>query len=589
MKKLTVLFVAIALLIFFSIPSLLFAETGDKYTFTGNPDGQYQVDITGDGDSDPDTNVFCIDDETYLTSGNSAYTETDEFVSDVLQQDGQGGNFGAGIDEANAEAVEILSTTATGGTPKQNQDAVWDLIEGTTRGDADSQKISEAALNLAQDFLAYNLDNPEDQKTLQEYLDAEKINELKIVLDEKPLVDPGNLETNDFEAEAIMENPLVPGVTDEGKTVFWYIMEGSYNVSFSPTDLVVTAKSIMNDKDDDSSDKDGDGKTVGDNYGYSSIPYYFYWWGEGYPEFEEMMVNLFAWVDIDGDKKLDIQDIKTKDPLDDPDGEVVAGFLADNKVVKIKEDPDNLGKYIIEKTGDFNNDGIPIAEAESLPLEGLDISNQAGGKVLRAQGKYQRFSIQSYTEPQATASQKKAAWGSFEVTKTNSVTGLPVAGATYELIYISGQTYDPDPAVHTLITDANGKASVAHLPWGIYELKEISAPSGYYIDPATYIYHIGGNKLFVEDETNVLDATGNVTNDPIPPVITSGGGEPPVVEVAGISEERAEAADAGVIEVLGISELPFTGSNYVLLLAGIFMVFVAGTVLVVSKKRQANK
>ncbi len=40
MKKLIVLFVAIALLIFFSIPSLLFAETGDKYTFKDADDGQ---------------------------------------------------------------------------------------------------------------------------------------------------------------------------------------------------------------------------------------------------------------------------------------------------------------------------------------------------------------------------------------------------------------------------------------------------------------------------------------------------------------------------------------------------------------------
>jgi len=627
MKKLIIFFTVVVMVIFFSIPSTLLAETGDQYTYAGEDNGQYQVDITGDGDYEPDTNVYCIDDEIYLSEENSAYEETDSFVSDVMQNDGEGGNLGPGIDEVNAVAVEILATTASGGTGGENQEAVWDIISNDLdeTSDENSQIIANAAMEVAEKFVNLPENNDDDETndvSLQEFLDNENINELKIVLDSDPLVDPATMDTNTFEAEAIMENPLVPTITDEGKTVFWYIMEGSYNVSFSETDLVLTASSTMSNKLDDADaedtvDNDGDGDIIGDNYGYSSIRYYYYWWGEGYPEFEEMNVNLFAWVDIDEDCKLDIQDIATSTG-NDPDGDVVGDFINSHRVIATQDNPDydntqpsgpyNSPHIIVDE----NNDGI----ADTIPITGIvdfemDVHKQVGGKVLEAEPKeiktknddvcsngywhndhywkcrghnhsgysntpkcdngyftwgfwgwywnccghdhsgahekytytykpYQRFVIQSYDEPFAGASQSYEARGSFEFIKTDSSTGLPVAGATYLLSYTGGQTFEPDVKEFVLVTDADGKASVSGLPWGTYTLQETSAPAGYLVDPNVYTYHIGGNALFVEDDSNVLDAYDEVTNDPIPPVPpvppSNGGGET-FLSTAGITEE----------------------------------------------------
>jgi hypothetical protein len=401
MKKLIIFFTVVVMVIFFSIPSTLLAETGDKYTYAGKDNGQYQVDITGDGDYEPDTNVYCIDKGINLTTTNSAYEETDKFVGDAMQNDGEGGNFGLGIDEVNAAAVEILATTASGGTGGENQEAVWDIISNDLdeTSDENSQIIANAAMEVAEKFVNLPENNDDDETndvSLQEFLDNENINELKIVLDSDPLVDPATMDTNTFEAEAIMENPLVPTITDEGKTVFWYIMEGSYNVSFSETDLVLTASSTMSNKLDDADaedtvDNDGDGDIIGDNYGYSSIRYYYYWWGEGYPEFEEMNVNLFAWVDIDEDCKLDIQDIATKNPANDPDGDVVGDFINSHRVIAAQDNPDydntqpsgpyNSPHIIVDE----NNDGI----ADTIPITGIvdfemDVHKQVGGKVLEA-------------------------------------------------------------------------------------------------------------------------------------------------------------------------------------------------------------
>jgi len=264
MKKFLVFGVVVALLIFFTVPSMLFSETGDEYEWSGTEDGQYTLDIEDpdDGDDEPDTDVFCIDDEVTLDYGDDAYTETDTMVSDELQT--EGGNFdGPPLDETSAEAVEIITTTATGASNEDNQEAVWDIIEGdSSPSGSEVEKIVDAVKTIADGFVLSGENvNGDDGSSLQEYLDEENINEVVVTLDDSELVDE-NGDYNEFEATAVMENPLVPEVTDQGKIVYWYILDDSYNVSFSETDLVTETTSVMTDKVDaeGGEDEDDDGR-----------------------------------------------------------------------------------------------------------------------------------------------------------------------------------------------------------------------------------------------------------------------------------------------------------------------------------------
>jgi len=178
--------------------------------------------------------------------------------------------------------------------------------------------------------------NGDDGSSLQDYLDEENINEVVVTLDDSELVDE-NGDYNEFEATAIMENPLVPEVTDQGKIVYWYILEDSYNVSFSETDLVTETTSVMTDKVDaeGGEDEDSDGRDeADDHYGEATIPYYFYWWGEGFPEFEEMNAEIGACVDIDEDGEIDKEDIGAEGETD------LDEFVENMKVVKTIENPE---------------------------------------------------------------------------------------------------------------------------------------------------------------------------------------------------------------------------------------------------------
>ena len=318
MKKYFIFCVIVALITFFSVPAFVFGD--------GCPPPEEEKDAeqyTIEGQE-----VYCLDDDTEANDDEGDYEETGDMVSDALQV--EGGNGESGIPEVNAEAVEILCTTATGATDEENQDAVWDIIEGDTPPAGSTvEDVVDAAMEVAQEFL------DSGETDLQQYLDDENVNEVEVLLDEDPLVD-GSGDYSDFTASAVMENPLVPGVTDEDKTVYWYILAGSYNVSFSDIDLVTEITDIMVDNLDTGDDFDTDGVTIDDTYGLSQVQYYFYWWGEGYPEFEEMNVCLFAWVDIDEDCKLDIQDLPDKGK-GDPDGDVVEQFMKDYQVIMTQE------------------------------------------------------------------------------------------------------------------------------------------------------------------------------------------------------------------------------------------------------------
>ena len=322
MKRIIIFGVCVALTVFFCVPSMLFSDTDDEYTYSGIDNGQYTMDLTGEvpENNDPDMDVYCIDDDTTLNYGNDEYVEIDVQVSDELQD--TGGNFDEPpLDEISAEAVEIIATTATGGRDQENQDAVHDIIEKDTPTDSEVEKIVDAVMTIAEGFVDSGDNvNGDDGSSLQAYLDEQDINEIEVILDDNSLLDESTGEYNEFEATVIMENPLVPGVTDGetaervadgeevvlpdpdgAKTVFWYILEDSFNVSFSQDDLVTETTSLMFDYEDDwdgnssttdsdfdsilDGDMDEDGDVIGDNYGMSTIPYYFYWWGEGFPEY----------------------------------------------------------------------------------------------------------------------------------------------------------------------------------------------------------------------------------------------------------------------------------------------------------------
>ena len=182
MKKLLITAVIIALMVFFIVPSSLFAFGDDN---CGDDKDAEQYTVEG-------AEVYCIDENTEANPDESDYVETGEMVSDVLQEDGEGGDFGPGIDEVNAEAVEIMATTATGGTDEQNQEAVWDIIDDDVDDTPDTpvEEIVKAVMTIADGFVAdVNESDTDIDPTLQEYLDEENINEVDVTLDEDPLVD----------------------------------------------------------------------------------------------------------------------------------------------------------------------------------------------------------------------------------------------------------------------------------------------------------------------------------------------------------------------------------------------------------------
>lgn len=398
MKKFLIIGLIVMMVTFFTLPALAFAETPvepdpDIYTYSGVDDGQMTMDLTNDNNCEPipDTDVLCIDPGTLPNDDPNAYTDTGDFVSEVLA--GELNNGGVIITDEQAAAVEIIAISATGATDSDNQAAVEDIIEGDTPpAGSDVEKIVDAAEGIAADYVdAKELD---DSLTVPEFLDDENVNELVVTLDDDPLVDPISLDTNTFEATAIMENPLVPEVTDQNKVTYWYLLEGSYNVSFSPTDLVTETTSIMNDVKDDADeviltdatdektiDNDGDGTITDDSYGLATVPYFFYWWGAGFPQYEEMQVNMFAWVDIDEDTKLDITDLpgdKNITDTTDPnykDGDVVGQFMKDYQVIMTQDNPDDPlnpvpGDHVIINTAALGDD--PIVKTEPVLSDALE-------------------------------------------------------------------------------------------------------------------------------------------------------------------------------------------------------------------------
>jgi hypothetical protein len=140
--------------------------------------------------------------------------------------------------------------------------------------------------------------------------------------------------------------------------------------------------------------------------------------------------------------------------------------------------------------------------------------------------------------------------GFIRLTKTDSVTGAPVAGAEYWVFDSNGVH------VETLITGSDGSVTVSGFAWGTYTVKEMSAPAGYLVDPTIYTVVIGANSTTV----NL-----SVKNSP-----TGGGG---TVTVGGITE--------------GIQVLAFTGVDPIIPIAGGSAVIVGLAILLSTLRRRA--
>ncbi|MBE3089221.1 MAG: hypothetical protein IMZ41_02955 [Actinobacteria bacterium] len=77
--------------------------------------------------------------------------------------------------------------------------------------------------------------------TLDEFLENIDINEVDVTIQQDNTI----FESGDTPgtAKATMENLLVPVITDQNKNIFWYILAGSFNISFSPSILISEANS----------------------------------------------------------------------------------------------------------------------------------------------------------------------------------------------------------------------------------------------------------------------------------------------------------------------------------------------------------
>ncbi|MCD4670265.1 MAG: hypothetical protein K8S14_07455, partial [Actinomycetia bacterium] len=481
MKKILVITIAMALAAMLTFPAILFAEEGDVNSYIGSRDsgpggaGQY---ILGDKESDPadpqtpqpddtigdnneaqiangdtdndgdgerdgagaagdgDTEIFCIDGDTYLTTAKDAYELTDIDVSDELEgdeaprddDDGDGIIYNTDknrtpsdpptasdptdevindektdgiIDKVEAEAVEILASEATGATSVEDQVAVWaevgdknvnlDANTNDAHTNENVDKITEAVEKFATDFIKLT-----DGTTLEEFLNDEDVNEIDVTVEQDEGIFSGDAGT----AIAIMENPLVPTITDEGKNVYWHILGGAFNISFSPDYLLMETSSVsaavdgsdageMTDELDiaDGDDIDDDGQEGAyDHYGIATVSYYYYDWDlNEHPE-GTMGLSLYAWVDVDGDGLFDIVDIDPEKAADgvDSDGDVVGRFQENHQIVQVEIVDDRGDSDPTNDVTEIKTDGSGNVETAPLPQTDMDIHRIEGGKVVLA-------------------------------------------------------------------------------------------------------------------------------------------------------------------------------------------------------------
>lgn len=612
MKKLLIIGIVITIVGFFTFPAVLMADEGDAEDFVGVREsenhgvvtGQYLMgdtqDTKGDGEDDGDTEVFCVDGDEWVNQSGNAYTLTDIDVSDELEGEVTGSDT---ITEVEALAVEIISKEATGASSVEDQIAVWqetgDRNASTYNSLSASQKENVDAINASAEAVAQDFIDNGGSGTLDEFLDDEEINEIDVTVEQDDSIFSGAGGT----ATATMENPLVPGITDEGKDVFWYILGGSFNISFSSTELVTETDSSspaantdptkMNDVDVDSDDI-ADPNDAGyvdskqDNKGIAEVSYYYFWWGlADYPE-DTMGVNLFAWVDIDEDGKFDIIDIDGEKAADgeDSDGDVVGDFQNDHKVVQVDD------KGTADKSDDtVKTDGSGNVVTEGISEDIMDIHKIEGGKMVIADrdleselieksgrdNNYQRFSTLSYTEP-FDIDPEYFGLLIFKMTRDEK----PLEGVVFGIYTTSDASGNP---IETVVTGNDGYASTSGLVWGTYYIKEISSVPGFVKSDTIYTVVINESGTSVtgsDDSEGILPFS--VINNSTPPDEPDDPEEPDEPDEPG----EPDGPDTSV-QVLGIQELPFTGINPAVPISGLVTILSGASMIALSLVRRKRK
>lgn len=627
-----------------------FIGVEDKETMNGVHVGQYKMGDGEDGGDpedtagDGDTEVFCIDGDTTVNNGETGFTNTGV---DVTEDESQGGLVGEDaplddddedgvaykndendqsdntnpnqtdgeIDEVEANAIKIISTEETGATSIEDQVAVWEetgdkeinIPASSSSKNSNVDKIVESTEQLATEFVELEENtnaDPNDDVEMEEFLDDKNVNEIEITVDEEPLFEDGDndgvVDPTDEDdivehtATATMEEPLVPGITDEGKSINWYILEGSFNISFAKDSLVTEGQSTMNDYEDDNDgnnsttdsdsdgnidgDDDGDGEVTGDNYGKSEINYYYFYWGlEQYPE-GTIGVNLFAWADVDEDGKFDIVDEEYNDAIaiEDvqlngtqtqqisnnfgPDGDVVGEFQDKHQIVQTEN-------------GGVKTDSNGDVVTEPLSTDDMDIHTVKGGQIIKKDDSTQRFTTLSYTEPY-NVDPKYSGSILFKYTGDD----VPLEGATFEIRDSDNNLVD------TLVSDENGMVKINGLSWGTFTITETAAPAGYDPSAETYTITVGGDGIYLtgeDEETTIIPFS--VENTPTPP--------PPPPDTPDTPDTPPDGGTTEVVEVLGIQELPYTGYDKIFLFAGLALLLSASiffSKLLIDKRKARN-
>jgi len=477
MKKLIALGIVIALILFFTLPSLIFGDDTNTTEIDQDTADDWEVidDSRLDGDSfeveeadptgspgDPnegeDMDVYCLDWIPDGTQGNEIHigdiydeanegTTTDDNHIEYLMgnsnwETDNWDELGLSLsysdeDEYSEDAIEILSSVATGGTEVEDQLAVWSYTDNFDEdGDANAAAIEDAVSRIVS--ANRDLDGSND-------VVISDLNDIEITLESGPVtLDSSGVDNTGKGITVTMEDPLVPGITDEGKDVILYILGGSVNVSFSNSSLVtVDTSPIMNDV--------ADTVNIGDTDGISESTYYYYWWGAGYDP-DDMVAVIGGWVDIDGDGLYD---------TNNPDMNYVPSI------------------DIVDAADPSNTYGLTTSDVDNTTVEGGTMLNPI--ELINYEWVYdsgnQRLVVKAYEEPFASAEMSnEVEYPKYDVSFEKIFEGTPSSSAEFD-IYAKGDVGGTSLGHDSLSGD--GTVDFTNLPPGDYVIVETTTPPGY--------------------------------------------------------------------------------------------------------------